>query len=277
MYICCKHHHVCLGLAKTLYIRCLCGILSRELTKYTVICSVYIRFWPTLCVFDVSTKSKQILKCPHIGLAEICTSPVNIWRFACQKYVCNTYARVVLANAKHMVWNRVCLGLARTLYIQWTVYKCRVGQNRIFAPYMTVHLVISLTKTPYIQRIYRVLANPIHTVYLAGKSTNKRSDTVYIYGYGQPCICSFYTALVYERCRRAQVTQFSAGVMNVCGHWSLLLKRQGSLKQVLGLRKQQGVHVGNLTAFRALCVHFWEFTLFGRWQEVASTALAHQR
>jgi hypothetical protein len=39
---------------------------------------------------------------------------------------------------------------------------CRVGQNRIYTPYMTVYLVISLPKIPYIHRIYMVLANPIH-------------------------------------------------------------------------------------------------------------------
>jgi hypothetical protein len=36
----------------------------------------------------------------------------------------------------------------------------RVGQNRIFTPYMTVYLVISLPKIPYSHRIYMVLANP---------------------------------------------------------------------------------------------------------------------
>jgi len=36
------------GLARTIYIRCLYGIFGREITKYTVIYSVYIRFWPTL-------------------------------------------------------------------------------------------------------------------------------------------------------------------------------------------------------------------------------------
>ena len=40
----------------------------------------------------------------------------------------------------------------------------RVGQNRIYAPYMTVYLVISLPKTPYIHRIYMVLANPTHGI-----------------------------------------------------------------------------------------------------------------
>jgi len=35
---------------------------------------------------------------------------------------------------------------------------CRVGQNRVYTPYMTVFLVISLPKIPY---IYMVLANPM--------------------------------------------------------------------------------------------------------------------
>jgi hypothetical protein len=38
----------------------------------------------------------------------------------------------------------------------------RVGQNCIYTPYMTVYLVISLPKVPYIHRIYMVLANPTH-------------------------------------------------------------------------------------------------------------------
>jgi hypothetical protein len=37
---------------------------------------------------------------------------------------------------------------------------CRVGQYRIYAPYMPVYLVISLPKIPYIHRICMVLANP---------------------------------------------------------------------------------------------------------------------
>ena len=35
----------------------------------------------------------------------------------------------------------------------------RVGQNRIYAPYMTVYMVVSLPKIPYIHRIFMVLAN----------------------------------------------------------------------------------------------------------------------
>ena len=37
-----------ISLARTIYIRCIYGIFGREITKYTVIYGVYIRFWPTL-------------------------------------------------------------------------------------------------------------------------------------------------------------------------------------------------------------------------------------
>jgi hypothetical protein len=37
-----------IGLARTLYIRCIYGIFGREITKYTVIYGAYIRFRPTL-------------------------------------------------------------------------------------------------------------------------------------------------------------------------------------------------------------------------------------
>ena len=42
----------------------------------------------------------------------------------------------------------------------------KVGHKRIYAPYMTVYLVISLPKIPYIHRIYMVLTNPTYTLKL---------------------------------------------------------------------------------------------------------------
>jgi hypothetical protein len=44
-------------------------------------------------------------------------------------------------------------------------FTCRAGQNRIYAPYMTVLLVISLPEIPYIHRTYMVLANPTYMAY----------------------------------------------------------------------------------------------------------------
>jgi len=42
---------ICIGLARTMYR--IYGILGREITKYTVICDAYIRFWTTLHVWYV--------------------------------------------------------------------------------------------------------------------------------------------------------------------------------------------------------------------------------
>ena len=50
----------------------------------------------------------------------------------------------------------------RTLPSKVSSRMFRVGQNRIYTPYMTVYFVISLPRIPYIHRIYMVLANPTY-------------------------------------------------------------------------------------------------------------------
>ena len=42
---------VYIGLARTIYIRCIYGIFGRKIIKYTVIYGVYIRFWPALRIY----------------------------------------------------------------------------------------------------------------------------------------------------------------------------------------------------------------------------------
>jgi hypothetical protein len=53
------------------YIRCVYGILGREITKYTVIYSVYIRFWPTLVMRSPHIQSQNINSCSHIEKYEL--------------------------------------------------------------------------------------------------------------------------------------------------------------------------------------------------------------
>jgi len=48
-------YHCYLGLARIIYILCIYGIFGREITKYTVIYGVYIRFWPTLLLPFIHT------------------------------------------------------------------------------------------------------------------------------------------------------------------------------------------------------------------------------
>ena len=57
-----SQYAVFLGLARTIYIRCIYGIFGREIIKYTVIYGVYIRLWPTLmlCQYAVFSFSDRI-------------------------------------------------------------------------------------------------------------------------------------------------------------------------------------------------------------------------
>ena len=63
----------------------------------------------------------------------------------------------------HIAMLCVQVGLARTLY----------------TPYMTVDVVISLPKIPYVHRIYMVLANPVYTPWAAPSSWAGRSRCVH--------------------------------------------------------------------------------------------------
>ena len=46
-----------IGLARTIYIRCIYSIFSRRFVKYTAIYGVYIWFWPTLYIYNLNPLS----------------------------------------------------------------------------------------------------------------------------------------------------------------------------------------------------------------------------
>jgi len=47
------------GLARTIYIRCIYGVYGSEIIKYTVIYGADIRFWPTLLKPQVVQQERQ--------------------------------------------------------------------------------------------------------------------------------------------------------------------------------------------------------------------------
>ena len=51
---------ICLGLARTIYVRCTYGIFGLGITKYTVYIYVYIRFWLTLYVTHLVVPVKHV-------------------------------------------------------------------------------------------------------------------------------------------------------------------------------------------------------------------------
>ena len=122
---------------------------------------------------------------------------VFVGMHACTDTKTHTHTHTHTSFGQYRAITFVCLGRAACLlynthtHTHFNLYECylgmarpdvrygykescitRVGQNRIYAPYMTVYLGSSLPKIPYIHRIYMVLANPM--CYLNTKTEKKR-------------------------------------------------------------------------------------------------------
>ena len=54
----------CVGLARTIYIRCIYGMYGRGITKYTVIYGAYIWPWPTLQMCNWTALATELLQFP---------------------------------------------------------------------------------------------------------------------------------------------------------------------------------------------------------------------
>jgi hypothetical protein len=85
----------------------------------------------------------------------------------------------------------------------------RVGQNRIYTPYMTVYLIVSLPKKTYVHRIYTVLANPLYIPCIY--CTCGRGNTKYSVIYGV-CIRFWPTLNIYV-CIQHECVTFSRGLL----------------------------------------------------------------
>ena len=130
---------------------------------------VYIRFWPTLLIFWLIQKSSNFSWC--VGTKVRLARNVNRTPFTT---VCSVSFLPKLLNI-HRVGQYIhciCIGLARTIYIRCTYgifgleitkytvyiygsglpYECMVNNYELY--YMTVCMVVSLLKTPYVHRIY---------------------------------------------------------------------------------------------------------------------------
>jgi len=92
------------------------------------------------------------------------------------------------------------IGEAHPIYFCFGAPTCRVGQNRMYALYMTVCLMISLPKTPYIHRKHMVLANP--TKALSGCSAQSRPSTM--------------SQQLVRRCRRSCSAKSTASALQGC-------------------------------------------------------------
>jgi hypothetical protein len=79
-----RNYWIFLGLARTIYIRCIYSIFGREISKDAVIYGVYIRFWPTL---DIPVKdyiqSKNVVNTWSWRIWQHPGKRGRTWRYAC--------------------------------------------------------------------------------------------------------------------------------------------------------------------------------------------------
>ena len=104
--------------------------------------------------------------CIHWPLTTLTLDPVIrlciIFQWPLPTLTSNPVTRLWTVSSDHWLHWLLLQWYAFVLYssdhwLHWLLI--RVGQSRMYAPYMTVYLVISLPKIPYIHRIYMVLAN----------------------------------------------------------------------------------------------------------------------
>ena len=116
---------------------------------------------------------KHVWSKPKHVRFKACMDTQHAWSEACMVKSKTRTVKSMYGNAKCMVksmygwWLHNMHGRATILPAAISLYcfvviklLSRIGQNRIYTPYMTVYLVIFLPKLPYIHRIYMVLANP---------------------------------------------------------------------------------------------------------------------
>jgi hypothetical protein len=59
----CAYFVRCVRLARTIYIRCIYGNFGREITEYTVMYGVYVRFWPNQLMCDMCVCNACVFVC----------------------------------------------------------------------------------------------------------------------------------------------------------------------------------------------------------------------
>ena len=93
---------------------------------------------------------------------------------------------------------------------------CRVGQNRIYTPYMTVYMVISLPKILYTHRIYVLLANPMHmqvekNMTVRERQGRERGTMCVTFRVGQNHMCTVYILYFWQEITKYTVHIYSPG------------------------------------------------------------------
>ena len=154
---------LCVEMARTIYIRCIYGIFGREITKYTVLCGVYIR------IVIIPESARLMCESAHTLLLYFRTTKntrVGLAR--------TTYIRCIYGIFGRDFINGV--ELARNIYIRyfWQKFhqRWRIGQNHIYTVYIRYFWQGNCQIYGHMRCIYTVLANPTHVFLMFRKYGN---------------------------------------------------------------------------------------------------------
>ena len=141
----------CVGLASTVYIRCIYGILGREITICTVIYGVHIRFWPALHM-------REDALCAQWTIC-LCSCLSCLCRVVQQPVWCGTHVRRGTLCAKNRVGqNHIC-----TVYIRylWQGNYLKYGHIRCIYIWFWPTLAITICLCSCLTCLCRVVQWPV--------------------------------------------------------------------------------------------------------------------
>jgi len=96
-----------------------------------------------------------------------------------------------------MTFHSWCVISHYILHTLWPhLFIIRVGQNRIYTPYMAVYSIKSLQKLLYIHRIYMALANPIYNIISYGPTRPLKDGALPLMTFYSCCVKAGYGATI---------------------------------------------------------------------------------
>ena len=113
----------------------------------------------------------------HVALHLVIAHLIIVPRDTAPCHCSLDYIRSPLPSAAewHVSPYLLCVKGSSLATSKWRMRHSRVGQNRIYALYMTVYLVIPSPKLPFIHCVNLVMANPINASLLSAKALKQCS------------------------------------------------------------------------------------------------------
>ena len=197
---------------------------------------------PERTLSDVSPWTHSQWCEPLNALSVMCLEPLNaLSMMRAPERTLSDVSRAperTLNDASPWTHSQWCV-LSPWTHSQWCAtpqHICRVGQNLIYTPYMTVHFLISLPKIPYVHR--RVGQNHIYTVYIRYLRQGNHQVYGHINNYGQLYVLTHLLdlfrllaqSILFDRCPACLAGSFWRCP---CHRWAVraLFTKKGTLEQ----------------------------------------------